>query len=172
MSQINKEKATAICRSALENGLVRGRSIAAITAASVYVTCRLMETPQTLKDVAAATKIQKKDLARCYRLLVRELNLKMPIEDPIKHVKKIAESAQIKPLTQKRAISIIEEAKAKGLVPGKDPAGLAAAATYIACVLEQEGKTQRELALAARVTEVTVRNRSKGLKNCLNIKTD
>nr|AIF11153.1 transcription factor TFIIB cyclin-related protein (TFIIB, GTF2B, SUA7, tfb) [uncultured marine thaumarchaeote KM3_50_F11] len=48
---------------------------------------------------------------------------------------------------------------------GKDPMGLAAAALYLACVKNDEDKTQRDIAEAANVTEVTIRNRYKGLKD-------
>jgi transcription initiation factor TFIIB len=47
--------------------------------------------------------------------------------------------------------------------------GLAAAALYVACVLEGEDKTQKDIAEAAAVTEVTIRNRYKGLKMALKI---
>jgi transcription initiation factor TFIIB len=71
--------------------------------------------------------------------------------------------------TQQRAIRIINDAKKKGIVTGKDPMGLAAASLYVACVLEGEKKTQKEIADIANVTEVTVRNRYKGLKEALNV---
>ena len=47
--------------------------------------------------------------------------------------------------------------------------GLAAAALYVACVTLGENKTQRDVAEAAGVTEVTIRNRYKGLKVALNL---
>ena len=164
-----KERAAMVYRKALNNGLVRGRSIAAITAASLYAACRMSETPRTLKDVSAASRIRKKDVARCYRLLVRELDLRMPVVDPVKCISKIATKVEISMLTQHRAIRIINEAKKKGIVTGKDPMGLAAASLYVACVLEGERKTQKEIADVANVTEVTVRNRYKGLREALSI---
>lgn len=164
-----KERAAVIYRKALESGLVRGRSIAAIAAASLYAACRLSETPRTLKDLSAATRIRKKDVARCYRLLVRELDLRMPVEDPVKCVSKIATKVDISMPTQRRAMGIINEARRIGIVAGKDPMGLAAAALYVACVIEQEKKTQKEIAEVANVTEVTVRNRYKGLKESLKL---
>ncbi len=164
-----KERAAMVYRKALNNSLVRGRSIAAVTAASLYAACRISETPRTLKDVSAASRIRKKEVARCYRLLVRELDLRMPVVDPVKCISKIATGVEISMLTQQRAIRIINEAKKKGIVTGKDPMGLAAASLYVACVLEGEKKTQKEIADVANVTEVTVRNRYKGLKEALNI---
>jgi transcription initiation factor TFIIB len=164
-----KERAAVIYRKALDNGLVRGRSIAAIAAASLYAACRHSETPRTLKEVSAASRIRKKDVARCYRLLLRELEMKMPVEDPVKCVSKIASKVDISMQTQRRAFDILKEARKRGMVAGKDPMGLAAASLYVACVLEGEKKTQKEIAEVANVTEVTVRNRYKNLKETLGL---
>ena len=164
-----KERAAIVYRKALDSGLVRGRSIAAIAAASLYAACRASETPRTLKEVSAASRIRKKDVARCYRLLLRELEMKMPVEDPIRCISKIANKVGMATQTERRAIKILEQAKILGIVAGKDPMGLAAAALYVACVLEGEKKTQKEIAEVANVTEVTVRNRYKGLKDALHL---
>lgn len=164
-----KERAAIVYRKALDCGLVRGRSIAAIAAASLYAACRSSETPRTLKEVSAASRIRKKDVARCYRLLLRELEIKMPVEDPIRCISKIANKVGVATQTERRAIKILEQAKTLGIVVGKDPMGLAAAALYVACVLEGEKKTQKEIAEVANVTEVTVRNRYKGLKDALHL---
>lgn len=164
-----KERAAVTYRKALDTGLVRGRSIAAITAAALYAACRASEMPRTLKEVSESSRIKKKDVARCYRLLLRELELSMPVEDPIRCVSKIATKVGTRIQTERRAIQILEEAKKKGIVTGKDPMGLAAAALYVACVYEGEKKTQKEIAEVANVTEVTVRNRYKGLKDELKL---
>jgi transcription initiation factor TFIIB len=47
--------------------------------------------------------------------------------------------------------------------------GLAAAALYLSCVKNGENNTQRDIAESANVTEVTIRNRYKGLKESLDI---
>lgn len=163
------EKAAYIYRKALERGLVRGRSISALIAASLYAACRDTETPRTLKDVAAACNIKKKDIARCYRLLLRDMELKMPVVDPTRCVSRIASKAGLSEKTKRRALIILKRAEATRTSAGKDPMGLAAAALYVACVLEGESKTQKDVAEAAGVTEVTIRNRYKGLKQALNL---
>ncbi len=164
-----KERAAIIYRKALDSGLVRGRSIVAIAAASLYAACRVTETPRTLKEVASASRIKKKDVARCYRLLLRELDIRMPVTDPVRCVSKIASKAAISMKTQRSAIKILKEARKRGIAAGKDPMGLSAAALYVACVLEGEKKTQKDIADVANVTEVTVRNRYKGLKEALGL---
>jgi len=164
-----KEKAAVVYRKALEKGLVRGRSIAAIAAAALYAACRNSETPRTLREIAEASLVDKKDVARCYRLLLRELEIHMPIADPMTYLSKIAERTGISGQTQGLAINILINAKKKRAASGKDPMGLAAAALYIACLQNNEKKTQKDIAEAAGVTEVTVRNRYKSLKRELGL---
>jgi len=164
-----KEKAAVIYRKALDKGLVRGRSIAAIAAAALYAACRGSGTPRTLREIAESSLVDKKDVARCYRLLLRELDVHMPIADPLTYVSKIAERTGISGKTQGLAIQILREARRKRAAAGKDPMGLAAAALYIACLQNNEKKTQKDIAEAAGVTEVTVRNRYKTLKKQLNL---
>jgi transcription initiation factor TFIIB len=164
-----KEKAAVVYRKSLEKGLVRGRSIAAIAAAALYAACRNSETPRTLREIAEASLVDKKDVARCYRLLLRELEIQMPIADPMTYISKIAERTGISGQTQGLAIKILINAKKKRAASGKDPMGLAAAALYIACLQNNEKKTQKDIAEAAGVTEVTVRNRYKSLKRQLGL---
>jgi len=171
ISDVVVERSAYIYRKALEKGLVRGRSISALIAASVYAACRATETPRTLKDVATASGMKKKDVARCYRLLHRELEMRMPVTDPIKCVSRIASKAGLTERTQRRAVGILRKAIESRTSAGKDPMGLAAAALYVACVLENENKTQKDIAESAGVTEVTIRNRYKDLKLKLKIQT-
>src|SRR3989449_5092934 len=154
-----KESSAVVYRKALDNGLVRGRSIAAIAAASLYAACRSSETPRTLKEVAAASRIKKKDVARCYRLLLRELEMSMPVEDPIRCISKIASRAEISMQTQQSAIRVLKDARRKGVVAGKEPRAPAAAAMYAASGLQYEKKNPQEKAERRKVTEDQVGNR-------------
>jgi transcription initiation factor TFIIB len=122
-----------------------------------------------LREIAEASLVDKKDVARCYRLLLRELAVQMPIADPLTYISKIAERTGISGKTQGVAIAILREARKRRAAAGKDPMGLAAAALYIACLQNNEKKTQKDIAEAAGVTEVTVRNRYKTLKKQLNL---
>lgn len=163
------EKAAYIYRKALQKGLVRGRSISALIAASLYVACRDTETPRTLNDIGQAANIKRKDIARCYRLLHRELDLKMPVVNSIQCISRIASKIGISEKTRRSASLILKEAHENHESAGKDPMGLAAAALYLSCVKNGENLTQRDIAEAANVTEVTIRNRYKSLKTPHNI---
>lgn len=159
------EKAAYIYRKALEKKLVRGRSISAMIAASLYAACRDTETPRTLKDVADAANVKRKDIARCYRLLHHELELKMPVVDSIQCIARISSKLEITEKTKRYAVKVLQEAQERKESAGKDPMGLAASALYLACVKNGVSVTQRDIAEAAGVTEVTIRNRYKGLKS-------
>ena len=166
-----KEKAAVAYRKALDKGLVRGRSINAIAAASLYAACRKSGSPRSLREIAEASLVDKKDVARCYRLLLQELDFHMPTSDPMTYVSKIAEKTGISGKTQGAAIAILRMARQKRVSAGKDPMGLAAAALYIACLQNTEKETQKDIAEAAGVTEVTVRNRYKDLVKKLHLET-
>lgn len=158
------EKSAYIYRKALDKGLVKGRSISAMIASALYAACRDTETPRTLKDVSVAGNIKKKDIARCYRILHQELELKMPVVDPIQCVARIASKIGIREKTKRYAVKVLQDAQEREESAGKDPMSLAAAALYLSCVKNKEPKTQRDIAEAANVTEVTIRNRYKTLR--------
>ena len=162
------EKAAYIYRKALEKKLVRGRSIQGLVAACLYAACRNTETPRTLLDIANGMNIKKKDIARCYRLIFRELELKMPVVDPVKGVSRIASIAKLTEKSKRKAIEILNQAKETGLSAGKDPMGIAAASLYLACISTGEIKSQKEISMASGITEVTIRNRCAGLRKMLN----
>jgi len=163
------ERAAYIYRKALEKGLTRGRSLTQLAAAALYAACRDLQIPRSLKDVAEAGNVSKKDLSRSYRTLVTELDIRMPVEDPIRSLPKIGSAIGASPRTMRKAQEILRMAEAAGVSAGKDPMGLAGAALYIASHLEGEGKSQPRVAKAAEVTEVTVRNRYRALKSSLKL---
>ena len=162
------EKAAYIYRKSMERKLVRGRSIQGLVAACIYAACRDTETPRTLVDIANGINIRRKDVARCYRLIYRELELKMPVVDPVKGISRIASIAGLGEKSKRKATAILNEAKRTGLVAGKDPMGIAAAALYLACISTGEAKSQKDISIASGVTEVTIRNRCAGLRKMLN----
>ena len=165
LSKATVEKAAWIYRKAIEAKLVRGRSINAVLSASVYVACRMTGTTRNLKDIESVANIKRKDIARCYRMILKNLDLQIQVVDPIQCIARIASQMKIKESTKRYAVRILEEARKHDQVAGKDPMGLAAAALYLSCVNHGEDITQRVVAEAASVTEVTIRNRYKGLKD-------
>jgi len=177
-----KEEAAVIYRKALDKGLIRGRSIRAMVPACLFAACRDAGVLRTLKEIANASLVDKNAIVRCYTFLSRELNLQFLPPKAISCVSKIAEKIGISGKTQGRAIEIIQQVKKKGpaYLSGKDPRSIAAAALYFACLENNErikGRfglmrpvTQKGIADAAGLTEVTIRNRARDLEKILGIK--
>src|SRR5919202_2774951 len=161
------EKAAYIYRKAHERKLSRGRLISGLVAASVHIACREMNTTRTLKDIAAASNIKRKQLAKAYTLLFIELDIKVPLADQTKCIAKVANKANLSERTKRHAIRIMDEIRETQISAGKNPMGLAATILYFSCLKTGENKSQVDIAQAAGVTEVTIRNRSRDLKNKL-----
>ncbi len=163
------EKTAYIYRKAHEKRLARGRSVSSILAAATYIACREMGAARTLRDLTEITNVKRKALSRGYRLLVIELDLKVPSMDLMKCIVKIANRAKLGEKTQRMAMSTMNDLINKEISAGKDPMGLAATVLYLSCLTNGETTTQKEIAEAAGVTEVTIRNRFKDLKtkDCL-----
>jgi len=164
------DMAAIIYRKTLNEGLVRGRSIGGMVAGALYAAIRFTKLPRTLKEIAEASQRSGKEIARSYGVIVRNLEMRMPIDDPTDYVTKVAEKAKVSSEVEGLAIKLLREAKKKYATTGKDPSGLAAAILYLSARMLKEKVTQARLAKAANVTEVTVRNRKRDLMKSLNLK--
>jgi transcription initiation factor TFIIB len=163
------EKAAYIYRKAQERHLVRGRTVSGILAAAVYIACREMGISRTLKDMSAHSDVKLKEVARSYRLLYLELDLKIPVVNPTKYIARVANRASLSEKTKRQAAEIMNNVTKREISTGKDPMGLAAAVLYVSCIKTGENRTQSSISEAAEVTEVTLRSRYKDLVNQLHL---
>ena len=157
------ETASVIYRKAVKERLIRGRSIQGVTAAAIYVACRQCGLARTLDEISQASTVNKKEVGRSYRFLIKELNYFIPPLKPSQYITKFSNQLTMQGKVEEIAHKILATAKELKLTSGRGPTGIAAAASYIASVLTGERKTQREIAEIAQVTEVTIRNRYKEL---------
>nr|AAZ32104.1 archaeal transcriptional initiation factor TFB [uncultured euryarchaeote Alv-FOS5] len=167
-----REAAALLYRKAVEKGLIRGRLIESVVAAVIYMICRQYGIPRTLDEISEVSGITKKEIGRTYRFLKKELYVDVPLTNPIYYVPRFASALGLSGKVQEKAKEILNEAVEKGLISGRGPTGVAAAAVYIASVMMGERRTQKEVAEVAGVTEVTIRNRYRELKRELNIDID
>lgn len=159
-----KERSAIMYRKALKEDYIRGRSIDAFVAACIYAVCRQSGVPRQLKEISFLSKREHSEIARTYRFLLREMKLKMPIDDPLKFIPNMASKLELRADTEHKAVEILRSAKKLRGLSGKDPKGVAAAAIYKACMENMDKRVQKTVAQAAGTTEVTLRNRLKGLE--------
>ena len=169
LPQTVKEGTAIIYRKALKKGFAQGRSIASLTAASIYTACRMNQIPRTLDEVSHHSHIDRKQIAQYYRMLLREMDLRVPVPKAKYGVSRIASGVGLSENTQRKALEILGEAERLKITVSKSPMGMAGAALYLACVMNGENRTQKMLAEASGVSDVTIRNRYKELKNSLDL---
>ncbi|KXB06669.1 transcription initiation factor IIB [candidate division MSBL1 archaeon SCGC-AAA382C18] len=165
-----QEIASRIYREAIEENLIRGRSIEGCTSATLYAACREAEIPRTLKEIAEASRVDRQEIGRTYRFISRKIDLDLPLTDPSNYVSRFGSELNISGEAKVEAMEIIRKAQEEKLTSGKSPSGTAAAAIYIAGLKCGERRTQRDVAKVADVTEVTVRNRYKEIAKELDEK--
>jgi transcription initiation factor TFIIB len=167
-----KESAALLYRRAVKEELIRGRLIESVVAAVIYAVCRIHGIPRTLDELSKASGIPKKEIGRAYRFVKTELQVDVPLTNPSQYISKFATALKLGGEVQEDAIKLIGKALRKGLISGRGPTGVSAAALYIASAMHGEKKTQKEVADIAGVTEVTIRNRYRELKKELGLKVN
>jgi len=174
------EKTAYIYRKAQQRGMIRGRTVSAMLAAATYIACREIGVGKTLKDIAEGSNVKPKTLSQCYRTLLTELDIKTPMLDLMRCVAKVASRMQLNEMTSRQAMGIMHNAMKSEASTGKNPMGLAAAVLYISYhnnniknkVLRKSNdsddkRTQTSFAQASGITDVTLRNTVRSLKNQL-----
>ncbi|MEM1988643.1 MAG: transcription initiation factor IIB [Candidatus Woesearchaeota archaeon] len=169
LPQSVEEEAARIYTLAVQKGLVRGRSMESVVAGAVYAACRRNEVPRTLNEISDAIGIDKKEIGRTYRFVTRELGINILPSNPVDYIDRFASALKLSPKIRVQAVEILEKAKDLELTSGRGPTGIAAAALYVAALMNNEKRTQREVAEIAGVTEVTIRNRYKEIIDLLKL---
>ncbi|CAI50502.2 transcription initiation factor TFB [Natronomonas pharaonis DSM 2160] len=154
-----REVASVTYRRALDEDLIRGRSIEGAATATLYAACRQESIPRSLDEVAEVARVEQKEIGRTYRYLSQELGLEIKPADPKEYVPRFCSELALSEAVEQKTREIIDVTAEEGMLSGKSPTGYAAAAIYAASLLCNEKKTQREVAEVAQVTEVTIRNR-------------
>ena len=163
LPNVVRDEAARVYNFVLQRGLVRGRSMESVIAACLYAACRSYDIPRTLDEMATASDIERKEIGRTYRFIIRKLGIKVKQSSPKDYISRFSSVLKLSPRTQNDALSVLEQAEKVELTSGRGPAGIAAAALYVAALINDEKKTQREVADIAGITEVTIRNRYKEL---------
>ncbi|SDM16304.1 transcription initiation factor TFIIB [Halogranum gelatinilyticum] len=154
-----RETASVIYRRALDEDLLPGRSIEGVATSSLYAAARQAGTPRSLDEITSVSRVDKDEIARTYRYVVRELKLEIQPADPESYVPRFASDLELSDESERRARQLLQNAKEQGVHSGKSPVGLAAAAVYAASLLTNEKVTQSEVSDVANISEVTIRNR-------------
>ncbi|PSP99235.1 transcription initiation factor IIB 2, partial [Halobacteriales archaeon QS_5_70_17] len=158
-----RETASVVYRRALDENLLPGRSIEGVATAALYAAARQAGTPRSLDEVTMVSRIDRMELTRTYRYIIRQLGLEIQPADPKSYVPRFASDLDLSDEVERRARELLDGARDAGMLSGKSPVGLAAAAIYAAALLTNERVTQNEVSEVTNISEVTIRNRYKEL---------
>ena len=163
------EKTAYTYRKVQEAGLIRGRTINAVLVACLYITCRELGVSRTIDELAETSNLRRKIIAKIYREIVFHLQRKIPQVNCFQCIDKIGNKIELSERTIRHARDLMKKVLEQEFSAGKDPMGFAGAVLYVS--LQLDGKTIRQIdiAKAAGVTEVTIRNRAKDLKSQLHL---
>ncbi|WP_340102090.1 transcription initiation factor IIB [Salinibaculum salinum] len=158
-----RETASVIYRRALEEDLLPGRSIEGVATSALYAAARQAGNPRSLDEMSRVSRVDRMELTRTYRYIIRELSLEVKPADPKSYVPRFISDLGLSDESERRARQLLDAASETGAISGKSPVGLAAAAVYAAALLTNEKVTQSEVSEVADISEVTIRNRYKEL---------
>lgn len=158
LSETHRERACRLFRSVQNEDLLRGRSIEAMAAASVYAACRCTGHPLPLADVVDAARVKKGRVMNAYSVLNEELELPAQPMRPRAFLARFSSDLDLPGRVRRRAESFEERAAERGVVGGASPSGFAAACLYVAAREADWRLTQSRVADAAGVSTNTVRN--------------
>ncbi len=147
---------------------VKGKSVACIAAAVIYMACKQCDVVRSLEEVCGGVgsnkdlKMRTKLAAKYYRMLVMELgSVTAPVITMDKYISKISNLTGTDVKVERLALEIASKTKDMNVSDGKAPNGIASAYLYIASLLLGQNVLQRDVSSVAGVTEVTIRNRCK-----------
>ena len=156
-----KKAAVRLYKEVFKKNLLRGRSINGMIAACAYFVCKKEKVPITLQEILDEASINDNIVKKCYKILVRELNLKSPHIDPVSLIPRYCADLYLNIYVEKEAIKILKNFIANTSICGKDPKGLCAGAIYLVAKLKNHKVSQKDISRIIGVTEVTLRSRYK-----------
>ena len=165
-----EKEAAGIYRESAEKGLTLKRSIENLVVGAIYIACKMHGIARSLKEFADASSVEVKILAKTYKMMLRELNIKIVPTDPVDFMGRFASELGLSAKIQTKAMSFIAFIKKKGLMSGLSPVSVAASTLYIAGLVLGEKRTQKKIAEVSGITETTLRNRCKSMVKQLGIK--
>lgn len=111
---------------------LKGRANDAIASACLYIACRQEGVPRTFKEICAVSKISKKEIGRCFKLILKALETSVDLITTGDFMSRFCSNLGLPNMVQRAATHIARKAVEIDIVPGRSPISVAAAAIYMA----------------------------------------
>nr|XP_004665711.1 transcription factor IIIB 90 kDa subunit isoform X1 [Jaculus jaculus] len=147
---------------AVSKHLTRGRKMAHVIAACLYLVCRTEGTPHMLLDLSDLLQVNVYVLGKTFLLLARELCINAPAIDPCLYIPRFAhllEFGEKNHEVSMTALRLLQRMKRDWMHTGRRPSGLCGAALLVAARMHDFRRTVKEVISVVKVCESTLRKR-------------
>uniref|UniRef100_A0AC35FHV9 Transcription initiation factor IIB n=1 Tax=Panagrolaimus sp. PS1159 TaxID=55785 RepID=A0AC35FHV9_9BILA len=152
-----QDSAAKVFKQILDSKALRGRSNEAQAAACLYFACRKEGVPRTFKEICAVSRVSKRDIGKCFKLILKTLETSIEQITSADFMSRFCGNLNLHVSVQAAATRIAKKAVELDLVAGRSPISIAAAAIYMASQASSEKRTAKEIGEIAGAAEQTVR---------------
>uniref|UniRef100_A0AC34FMC0 Transcription initiation factor IIB n=1 Tax=Panagrolaimus sp. ES5 TaxID=591445 RepID=A0AC34FMC0_9BILA len=152
-----QDSAAKVFKQILDSKALRGRSNEAQAAACLYFACRKEGVPRTFKEICAVSRVSKRDIGKCFKLILKTLETSIEQITSADFMSRFCGNLNLHVSVQAAATRIAKKAVELDLVAGRSPISIAAAAIYMASQASTEKRSAKEIGEIAGAAEQTVR---------------
>uniref|UniRef100_A0A914UMF9 Transcription initiation factor IIB n=2 Tax=Plectus sambesii TaxID=2011161 RepID=A0A914UMF9_9BILA len=157
LSKSIQDMAAKIFKDVLDSKALKGRNNEAQAAACLYIACRKEGVPRTFKEICAVSRVSKKEIGRCFKLIIKSLETNLEQITSADFMSRFCANLGLPNQVQAAATRIAKKAVELDLVAGRSPISIAAAAIYMASQASADKKSAKEIGEIAGAAEVTVK---------------
>lgn len=132
MSKTIVDRANNLFKQVHDGKNLKGRANDAIASACLYIACRQEGVPRTFKEICAVSKISKKEIGRCFKLILKALETNVELITTGDFISRFCSNLSLPIMVQRAANHIASKAGEFDIVPGRSPISVTAAAIYMA----------------------------------------
>jgi transcription initiation factor TFIIB len=143
--------------------LVKSKSNEVVMASCIFIACRQENVPRTFKEICALTRVPKKEIGRCFKLLCREFETGVRTMQSGDVMSRFCNSLKLGMEIERAAVEVASKARDIKYLAGKTPVSIAAACIYFVSHLFGSSRTPKEISEVAGVTEMTIKTSYKAL---------
>ena len=173
LPQYVKQEIMNLFKKIRESGRSRGHRYNEVVATCILAICKRDHIPKKLVDIAKVTNVAKKRIFRSYQKYIDifDEECAKSFAEPSDYVAQISSKLDIDQNTVTKARNLLVAIKDSNSFIGRSPVSVSAAALYITCIYNGMPISQKRIAEAADITDVTIRNTATAIKKTIDIES-
>lgn len=156
------DSALRLFRLAVERNFHKGRKMANVCCACLYVVCRMEKSPHMLLDFSDILETNLYTLGHTFLKFAKLLCIQLPVIDPSLYIHRFANKLEFGDRAHDvsmSALRVIARMQRNWLSEGRRPSGLCGAALMIAAKMHNFYRTQADVARVVRIGNVALKER-------------